>query len=99
MSWQNVPSPDEDFHIWVPPGTYAVTAGVADSEQQTLLVDLKAGETFKLTFNFWAFWPFTLWQLLLVFTFALIFNIKGGNLLYFDFIAPIWSQIICLSIK
>lgn len=52
MSWQNVPSPDEDFHIWVPPGTYAVTAGVADSEQQTLLVDLKAGETFKLTFNF-----------------------------------------------
>ncbi|TWW76077.1 A-kinase-interacting protein 1 [Takifugu rubripes] len=45
-------SPDEDFDIRVPPGTYAVTAGVADSEQQTLLVNLKAGESFKLTFNF-----------------------------------------------
>lgn len=52
MSWQSVPSPDEDFDIRVPPGTYAVTAGVADSEQQTLLVALKDGESFKLTFNF-----------------------------------------------
>lgn len=52
MSWQSVVSPEEDFHIRVPPGTYAVTAGVADSEQQTLLVNLKAGESFKLTFNF-----------------------------------------------
>lgn len=52
MSWQNGLSPDEDFDIRVPPGTYAVTAGMADSEQQTLLVNLKAGESFKLTFNF-----------------------------------------------
>lgn len=43
---------DVDVDIRVAPGTYAVTASMADSEQQTLLVSLKAGESFKLKFNF-----------------------------------------------
>ncbi|XP_056138067.1 A-kinase-interacting protein 1 isoform X2 [Lampris incognitus] len=42
----------EDFHIEVSPGTYAITAGTPDSGQQTELVNIKAGESVNLTFNF-----------------------------------------------
>ncbi|KAM6973346.1 A-kinase-interacting protein 1 [Aplochiton taeniatus] len=42
---------DEDFHIEVSPGTYAITAGTADSRQQTRLVSIKAGESVNLTFD------------------------------------------------
>lgn len=56
LCWQNLSSPDEDVDmdvdIRVAPGTYAITASVADSEQQTVLVSLKAGESFKVQFNF-----------------------------------------------
>lgn len=57
LSWQShLSSLDEDVDvdvdIRVSPGTYAVTASMADSEQQTLLVSLEAGESFKLKFNF-----------------------------------------------
>lgn len=41
---------DEDFHIEVPPGSYAITAATADSRQQTRLVSVKAGESVNLTF-------------------------------------------------
>lgn len=41
---------DEDFHIEVSPGTYAITAATADSRQQTRLVNIKAGESVNLTF-------------------------------------------------
>ncbi|KAG8012346.1 hypothetical protein GBF38_020068 [Nibea albiflora] len=41
----------EDFFIEVSPGTYTVTAGLPDSQQQTQLVSLKAGESVDLTFN------------------------------------------------
>lgn len=83
VSWQNHPSsPDEDvdIDIRVSPGTYAVTASMADLEQQTLLVSLKAGESFKLKFNFWhqkltaAAWVY-------VINFAFIFNIGVRNFL------------------
>ncbi|KAE8296749.1 A-kinase-interacting protein 1 [Larimichthys crocea] len=41
----------EDFFIEVSPGTYTVTAGMPDSQQQTQLVSVKAGESVDLTFN------------------------------------------------
>ncbi|KAM4619251.1 A-kinase-interacting protein 1 [Polymixia lowei] len=41
----------EDFHIEVSPGTYAITAGMPDSRQQTQLVSVNAGESVNLTFN------------------------------------------------
>ncbi|XP_019934306.2 A-kinase-interacting protein 1 [Paralichthys olivaceus] len=42
---------DEDFHIEVSPGTYAVTAHMPESPQQTQLVSVRAGESIDLTFN------------------------------------------------
>lgn len=42
---------DEDFIIDVLPGTYAVTASVQESQQQTQVVTVKPGESFHLTFN------------------------------------------------
>ncbi|XP_072241366.1 A-kinase-interacting protein 1 [Leuresthes tenuis] len=42
----------EDFYIEVSPGTYAVTAGLPEAQQQTKLVSVKAGESIDLTFNF-----------------------------------------------
>ncbi|XP_060892015.1 A-kinase-interacting protein 1 [Labrus mixtus] len=45
------PAADEDFYIEVSPGTYAITASVPESQQQTQLVRLKAGESINLTFN------------------------------------------------
>ncbi|XP_073328306.1 A-kinase-interacting protein 1 [Pagrus major] len=41
----------EDFFIEVSPGTYAVTARLPESQQQTQLVSVKAGESIDLTFN------------------------------------------------
>uniref|UniRef100_A0A3B4XGK3 A-kinase interacting protein 1 n=1 Tax=Seriola lalandi dorsalis TaxID=1841481 RepID=A0A3B4XGK3_SERLL len=46
-----VSAADEDFYIEVSPGTYAVTASMQESQQQTQLVSVKAGESMKLTFN------------------------------------------------
>ncbi|KAI3371022.1 hypothetical protein L3Q82_023671 [Scortum barcoo] len=42
---------DEDFYIEVSPGTYAITAGLPDSQHQTQLVSVRAGESVDLTFN------------------------------------------------
>ncbi|KAG7473734.1 hypothetical protein MATL_G00098950 [Megalops atlanticus] len=42
---------DEDFHIEVSPGTYSITAGTGDSDQQTRLVQVNAGESVNLTFH------------------------------------------------
>ncbi|XP_071761051.1 A-kinase-interacting protein 1 [Centroberyx gerrardi] len=42
---------DEDFYIEVSPGTYAITAGMPDSQQQTQTVSISAGESINLTFN------------------------------------------------
>uniref|UniRef100_A0A8C6M9P7 A kinase (PRKA) interacting protein 1 n=1 Tax=Nothobranchius furzeri TaxID=105023 RepID=A0A8C6M9P7_NOTFU len=47
----HVSSAKEDFYIEVSPGTYAVTASLPESQQQTHLVRVKAGESFQLTFN------------------------------------------------
>ncbi|XP_071271612.1 A-kinase-interacting protein 1 [Salvelinus alpinus] len=44
-------SSPEDFHIEVSPGTYAITAGTQDSQQQTRLVRINAGESMNLTFH------------------------------------------------
>ncbi|XP_039988587.1 A-kinase-interacting protein 1 isoform X1 [Xiphias gladius] len=41
----------EDFYIEVSPGTYAITASMPESQQQTQLVSVKAGESINLTFN------------------------------------------------
>uniref|UniRef100_A0A3B4FZK1 A-kinase interacting protein 1 n=1 Tax=Pundamilia nyererei TaxID=303518 RepID=A0A3B4FZK1_9CICH len=41
----------EDFYIELSPGTYAITASVAESQQQTQLVSVKAGESVNLTFD------------------------------------------------
>ncbi|XP_036391694.1 A-kinase-interacting protein 1 isoform X2 [Megalops cyprinoides] len=41
----------EDFHIEVSPGTYSITAGTGDSDQQTRLVQVNAGESVNLTFH------------------------------------------------
>ncbi|KAM3870101.1 A-kinase-interacting protein 1 [Diretmus argenteus] len=41
----------EDFYVEVYPGTYAVTAGLPDSNQQTQTVSINAGESVNLTFN------------------------------------------------
>uniref|UniRef100_W5M6M4 A-kinase interacting protein 1 n=1 Tax=Lepisosteus oculatus TaxID=7918 RepID=W5M6M4_LEPOC len=41
----------EDFHIEVAPGTYAITAGAQDTEKQTRLVQIGAGESVNLTFT------------------------------------------------
>ncbi|KAM7415124.1 hypothetical protein PAMA_019785 [Pampus argenteus] len=41
----------DDFYIEVSPGTYAVTASGPESEQQTQLVSVTAGESINLTFN------------------------------------------------
>lgn len=51
-SQHHLSSPSEDYVIEVSPGTYAITASMAESEQQTQMVNVKAGESFKLTFNF-----------------------------------------------
>ncbi|KAJ8344019.1 hypothetical protein SKAU_G00313480 [Synaphobranchus kaupii] len=50
-SGKNEQRPLEDFHIEVSPGTYAVTAGAVDSNQQTHLVRVDAGESVKMTFH------------------------------------------------
>ncbi|KAJ7998160.1 hypothetical protein DPEC_G00219710 [Dallia pectoralis] len=44
-------SSPEDFHIEVSPGTYVITAGSEDSQQQSRLVHIKAGESRNLTFH------------------------------------------------
>ncbi|XP_064786459.1 A-kinase-interacting protein 1 isoform X2 [Oncorhynchus masou masou] len=44
-------SSPEDFHIEVSPGSYAITAGTQDSQQQTRLVRINAGESMNLTFH------------------------------------------------
>ncbi|XP_069551556.1 A-kinase-interacting protein 1 [Brachyistius frenatus] len=41
----------EEFNIEVSPGTYAVTASMPESQQQTRLVSIKAGESINLTFK------------------------------------------------
>ncbi|XP_068579350.1 A-kinase-interacting protein 1 [Cebidichthys violaceus] len=41
----------EDFVVEVSPGTYAVTASVPESQQQTQLVSVRAGESVDLTFD------------------------------------------------
>ncbi|XP_044048327.1 A-kinase-interacting protein 1 isoform X2 [Siniperca chuatsi] len=41
----------EDFYIEVSPGTYAITASMPESQQQTQLVSVKAGESIDLTFD------------------------------------------------
>ncbi|XP_041852876.1 A-kinase-interacting protein 1 [Melanotaenia boesemani] len=41
----------EDFYIEVSPGAYAITASLPESQQQTRLVSIKAGESINLTFN------------------------------------------------
>ncbi|XP_036961970.1 A-kinase-interacting protein 1 [Acanthopagrus latus] len=46
-----VSAASEDFFIEVSPGTYAITAGLPESQQQTQLVSVKAGESVNLTFN------------------------------------------------
>lgn len=46
-----VAAPGEDFFIEVTPGTYAITASMPESQQQTQLVSIKAGESVNLTFN------------------------------------------------
>ncbi|KPP69670.1 hypothetical protein Z043_111558 [Scleropages formosus] len=45
------PRTPEDFHIEVPPGTYAVTAGAEGAGQQTQLVRVGVGESVNLTFH------------------------------------------------
>lgn len=47
----------EDFYIEVSPGTYAITASTPESQQQTQLVSVRAGESVDLTF---IIWPLTL---------------------------------------
>uniref|UniRef100_A0A8C7TKS5 A kinase (PRKA) interacting protein 1 n=1 Tax=Oncorhynchus mykiss TaxID=8022 RepID=A0A8C7TKS5_ONCMY len=47
---KNIPF-EMDFHIEVSPGTYAITAGMQDSQQQTRLVRINAGESMNLTFH------------------------------------------------
>uniref|UniRef100_A0A8C8FB61 Uncharacterized protein n=1 Tax=Oncorhynchus tshawytscha TaxID=74940 RepID=A0A8C8FB61_ONCTS len=44
-------SSPEDFHIDVSPGTYKITAGTQDSQQQTRVVRINAGESMNLTFH------------------------------------------------
>ncbi|CAB1331664.1 unnamed protein product [Coregonus sp. 'balchen'] len=44
-------SSHEDFHIEVSPGTYKITAGTQDSQQQTRVVRINAGESMNLTFH------------------------------------------------
>ncbi|XP_014025568.1 A-kinase-interacting protein 1 isoform X4 [Salmo salar] len=44
-------SSPEDFHIEVSPGTYKITAGTQDSQQQTRVVRINAGESMNLTFH------------------------------------------------
>ncbi|KAK5866929.1 hypothetical protein PBY51_011462 [Eleginops maclovinus] len=41
----------EDFFIEVSPGTYAVTATMPESQQQTQMISVRAGESVDLTFN------------------------------------------------
>ncbi|CAK6954523.1 A-kinase-interacting protein 1 [Scomber scombrus] len=41
----------EEFYIEVSPGTYAVTASLPESQEQTQLVSIKAGESIDLTFD------------------------------------------------
>ncbi|XP_029952517.1 A-kinase-interacting protein 1 [Salarias fasciatus] len=47
----HVEAADEDFYIEVSPGTYSVTASLSESQRQTQLVNVKAGESVNLTFN------------------------------------------------
>ncbi|XP_023137738.2 A-kinase-interacting protein 1 [Amphiprion ocellaris] len=47
----HVSAAGEDFYIEVSPGTYAITASMPESQQQTQLVSVKAGESINLTFN------------------------------------------------
>ncbi|CAN9498898.1 unnamed protein product [Ophioblennius macclurei] len=48
----NVEAPDDDYYIEVAPGIYSITARMPESQQQTHQVNLKAGESVSLTFNF-----------------------------------------------
>ncbi|XP_070764145.1 A-kinase-interacting protein 1 [Enoplosus armatus] len=41
----------EDFYVEVSPGTYAISASMPESQQQTQLVSVKAGESVNLTFD------------------------------------------------
>ncbi|KAM9753519.1 A-kinase-interacting protein 1 isoform 1-T2 [Menidia menidia] len=41
----------EEFYIEVSPGTYKITASVPDSQQQTQLVTIEAGESVNLIFD------------------------------------------------
>lgn len=41
----------EDFFIEVSPGTYAVTASMPESQQQTRMISVRAGESVDLTFK------------------------------------------------
>ncbi|KAL4005395.1 A-kinase-interacting protein 1 [Oreochromis niloticus] len=47
----HVSGSSEDFYIELSPGTYAITASMAESQQQTQLVSVKAGESVNLTFD------------------------------------------------
>uniref|UniRef100_A0A3P8SPL3 A kinase (PRKA) interacting protein 1 n=1 Tax=Amphiprion percula TaxID=161767 RepID=A0A3P8SPL3_AMPPE len=48
---KHVRTAGEDFYIEVSPGTYTITASMPESQQQTQLVSVKAGESINLTFN------------------------------------------------
>uniref|UniRef100_A0A3Q0QUQ9 Uncharacterized protein n=1 Tax=Amphilophus citrinellus TaxID=61819 RepID=A0A3Q0QUQ9_AMPCI len=48
---RHVSGASEDFYIELSPGTYAITASMPESQQQTRLVSVKAGESVNLTFN------------------------------------------------
>ncbi|KAI1903905.1 hypothetical protein AGOR_G00000220 [Albula goreensis] len=50
-SEENERGPLEDYHIEVSPGTYAISAAEGDSNPQTHLVCVKAGESVNLTFQ------------------------------------------------
>ncbi|XP_067349690.1 A-kinase-interacting protein 1 isoform X1 [Channa argus] len=47
----SVSAAGEDFYIEVSPGTYAITACLTDSQEQTQLVSVQAGQSINLTFN------------------------------------------------
>ncbi|XP_029010815.1 A-kinase-interacting protein 1 [Betta splendens] len=46
----HVSTAGEDFYMEVAPGTYVVTASLPESQRQTQLVRVKAGESVNLTF-------------------------------------------------
>ncbi|XP_008309752.1 A-kinase-interacting protein 1 [Cynoglossus semilaevis] len=42
---------DDDFYVEVSPGTYAITASTQESQPQTQLISVSAGESINITFN------------------------------------------------